>query len=1092
MSFQSIAKSYLKSLQQKVIEAQQTGQFTPELSYRPTLHIFFCSLVNFINKEIKIVHEPRNQEREGHPDWRFYNSSTMGVYGYVEAKSVNQKDNIPISIYMEQINKYLNLGLNLILTDGIEFIFFYPNKENYKRIYLIDKPICSDQWNSLEIKYELESEFRKFFTSEKFRVVSEEQIIKEVAKRAILLSQNIKKLTELEIGSGLTENENKAIEVLHNIKPVLEKHHDIRLRSSDAFGDFIAQILIFGLLYAHRVIDVKNRNPSEIYKILKNFWINSSYKFYTSKLITFRGLIDILEVELNSLGLIGTWYQDSCLLLSHIRLKENQKKNPDYHKLYEKFLEVYDPKAKFDFGVFYTPIQLSKFTVSLTEAIIKSELGNNSSLFQRGNKLIDPCCGTGTFLEQLIIKGGIKNNLPIIIGFEILPAPYALANYRIYMEKKDEQYPKNLYILLTDTLSDELEKNSDDIPRNLIAKEQELARNLSRPPITLVIGNPPSSDSSRKQSSYNQKIINKLLDDFRPEKSELTDRQNIQKQVGNEFMKFLRWSLKKLEDSNPAILSFILPSSFIEHSSYEYARKFLLTQFDKIWILELDKDGRTGIRSSSLFNTQQGRVLIIGLNKSGEKNKICESLQYFSITNMSKIEKLDFLNKERKNQIYLSIFKQISFDPDNYKMCPIPQFNKGLYNKFWPVYPERKTPQNGESYIFARHCSGIKLAPSGMFVHSDKKLLRRRTREIADTEISIDEIKKRWFSNQDKPLANSKFNFDVRRKINEGINSSFDNVYSYAYRPFLNIYSFIYEPVFEKLAKIGGGGTRARPEVLNAFYDKDVMGITIAPSPKDIGEKLHRFASFCWFHGDNDLCKRGNAHIFCNYFPIYKSTKKGRKEKSWDSIPKLNINPVLLNKISDMINDSLKNTANKIVFYVYAILCSDLFLDEFEGALFSYADRKNRPRIPFPNDKGSFNRITEIGKKLAMLEKTTDDIEISKEYKKFESLYSEPFRLFTYKINADEEKLDLKDENKQAILTIRPISRYILNFEVSGYVVIKQWLKYHSHRYSRKTFTRNEFNELLQLFQRISDQLELIKDLDTEVELLISGKIKLL
>ena len=43
----------------------------------------------------------------------------------------------------------------------------------------------------------------------------------------------------------------------------------------------------------------------------------------------------------------------------------------------------------------------------------------------------------------------------VIYGFEILPAPYALAHYRIQRGFKPE-HQNNIRILLTDTLADEL------------------------------------------------------------------------------------------------------------------------------------------------------------------------------------------------------------------------------------------------------------------------------------------------------------------------------------------------------------------------------------------------------------------------------------------------------------------------------------------------------------------------------------------------------------------------------------------------------------------------------------------------------------
>lgn len=53
------------------------------------------------------------------------------------------------------------------------------------------------------------------------------------------------------------------------------------------------------------------------------------------------------------------------------------------------------------------------------------------------------------------------------------------------------------------------------------------------------------------------------MEDFRPPKELRRGRQNIQKQINNPFMQFLRWSCKKLLDSpNHSVLSLVVPLSF--------------------------------------------------------------------------------------------------------------------------------------------------------------------------------------------------------------------------------------------------------------------------------------------------------------------------------------------------------------------------------------------------------------------------------------------------------------------------------------------------------------------------------------------------
>lgn len=526
MSFGSIANTYLNALRNEFEAARRSGEATPELSFRGSLDNFFKQLAEYINSNIAVIPEPKNQGKAGRPDWRFHHTETMGVYGYVEAKGLDTEQNIDVSIYLSQIEKYLSLGHRVILTDGVDFVLFMPNAEEHLVVSVTSKPI---DWQTLNINGEVESLFRQFFHEPGYRRVSEEQLIEDVAKRAKLLSGAIKEMVELSPDEAASESEEKTIRSLKNLKQIVETQHDSTLQSSTLFSDFVAQVLSFGLLYAHRVVRGEGDNPKDRYQKIHDFWSSILHQDYASRLSPFRELIHQLNDELDSsLSHLGTWYDDTRRLLAYVELSDQQRSNPDYHTLYERFLAIYDPETRFDYGAFYTPPALSAYTVSLTEAVAEIRFGNNA-LYSAETKIIDPCCGTGTFLEELLERYTDGQN-PATIGFEILPAPYALAHYRMTMIGNGK-YPSNLQIILTNTLSDALEQDVSEQTEGdetLIQAEQKRARQLCEPPLTVVIGNPPSSDSG-VSSSHEGRKIRELLEDFRPPEVNRTQRQNTQK-----------------------------------------------------------------------------------------------------------------------------------------------------------------------------------------------------------------------------------------------------------------------------------------------------------------------------------------------------------------------------------------------------------------------------------------------------------------------------------------------------------------------------------------------------------------------------------
>lgn len=1095
MSIGPILRRYVNDLLRALAAASATGEYTDELSYRPALDRFFGELMALLAPTADKVFEPKRQARAGRPDWRFHDKDTLGVYGYVEAKGLDPREPMRTDPHRKQIERYLSLGNKLIVTDGVDFDFFSPDSTEPRRLSLIAKPIeiamRGEAGADALLEAKFETEFRSFFSQTGFRTCSETRLIQEVAKRAAALSDSITELAGLREREALDERERKTIRVLRRLKSLLQKHHDPTLKSDKVFGDFVAQVLTFGLFYAYRVVCEKDDSPAERHRKIREFWAGTLDRHTTSSLRPIRALMNILEEELGSLGPLGVWYDECCRVLAHTNLEEGSIEEPDYHALYERFLSEFDPHTQLDYGAFYTPRDLARFVVKMVQWAARTEL-DGASLYEEGNKLIDPCCGTGTFLEQLILNSDGKAHLPILAGLEILPAPYALAHYRMSTLPGMPRDLSNVRILLTNSLSDEVileprtrwSASLPDVAR-LIQDEQADAREVSRPPLTLVIGNLPSSDSLGSRSrGGNFREIERLLEDFRPPRSKRSSRQNTQKALWNEFVKFLRWGCERIVDSPVGIIAVLVPWSFADRPSFTYARKWMVGNLHKLWVLDIDEESRRGISTSSLFRAQQGRTLLVGI-RDGRKGQPSQGeVLQGSIAHLSREDKLAELNRERSEEGYASLFVRLDVHADRFAFRPRKPFDEATYARFWPLCPTETGRESHGRFVFSRHCSGIKLAPSGLFVHVDKDILLRRCRDVAKTDRPADVLIRDWFSGQDKPPEKDKFTPSLRDEIRRAIESGEPPIRRYAYRPFLNVYALLSQSVLRAAAAAKGSGTRARPEVLAAFASEDAMGIAIAPAPEDIGTVPHPFASFCWFPPDNDLCKRQNAHVFCARFPEY------RRHAGWDSVPTGNINEALLARISSFCPEEPEKA---ILYYTYAILSSDAFLDMFEGALFTVAGAW--PRIPICDDKELFCSLAQRGKALAMLEREDCDLEIPEHIMGFERRFEQPFKLKKYDVDDDQGRLVLSGEDehgRRVDLCVGPLREGLVSLQISGYGVVRQWLKFHSYRYTRAEFTRDRYVELLRLLARLERRMQIIDDLDDEVTALLSGKVPLL
>ena len=84
-----------------------------------------------------------------------------------------------------------------------------------------------------------------------------------------------------------------------------------------------------------------------------------------------------------------------------------------------------------------------------------------------------------------------------LCGFEILPAPYMLANYRMaVVERQLGQRRHTTNILLANTLSDYLSGANPNVS-TIEGYELKRASEMVTMPLKLIIGNPPCSDTIR-------------------------------------------------------------------------------------------------------------------------------------------------------------------------------------------------------------------------------------------------------------------------------------------------------------------------------------------------------------------------------------------------------------------------------------------------------------------------------------------------------------------------------------------------------------------------------------------------------------------
>ncbi|OUS68713.1 hypothetical protein B1748_33200 [Paenibacillus sp. MY03] len=1078
MSYQAIIKRYLTSLQQDYRDAITGNQHTAELSFRPPLDSMFRELAAELNgnPNIVVVLEPKNQARMGRPDWRMHDRNTLGVYGYIEAKGLSQNA-FDITPYEEQFNRYLSLGHKLIITDGIDFFYSFTDGMRPQVVSIISKEAMDrPDWSRLNPNPQFEHMMRSFFSEPSPQYYDEGTLVEQVALRTRNLSDEILRFSGIQLDEAMDDEERNSIILLDGLKQLVYNHNDQNMRDDGIFADFAAQVIMFTILFAHRVECTDADSAVEKERKIREYLSREIVE--GQALRPFLTIIHYINDSGNDSSFILTWTDECIRFLSFVHMTEQQRQRPDYHKLFELFLSKFDARSRFDYGAFYTPIELSDFIVRLTDMIVRRTFDGHS-IFSDGNIIIDPCCGTGSFLES-IRRNDNQKGAYLLCGIEILPAPYMLANYRMAtLNIENNKASIQNELLLANTLSNSLfgiPVNTETVEGYELNRAYEIA---SRP-ITLIIGNPPSSDSSKINAGNDFSVILNLMDDFRPPVQNRRSRQNTQKQINNPYLQFLRWACEKLDSSqNHSVLALIVPSSFLEVDSYKFARKFIIEHFSSVWVVSVDADARAGIRSDSLFNTQQGRAILFATRRYGEAVGMTKYM-YFDLSRFAKKEKTELLEQSAEDVI--EMFTEHAIDEANYGLSPSIPFNEELYSSYWPVSAEAD-----EIAIFQQHCSGIKLAPTSIFTHLKAPMLKRRSKEIMQRGVTAAE---EWMADQDKPPKAVETTYFADQLNEYGNTRAVDalldaNIVDYAFRPFLPTKAFLWQDLLHRFSRIGGGGTRRRPEISAAFNTKGTIGFALSHSPKDQKDMLKQFASFCWYYPDNDLCRRGNSYIYLNQYPV-----NGTR----NTVIGNNIHAELCASLSKLLGVTTNVVATEVVFYTFAILCSQVYLDEFEGALFTVNRADLRPRIPIVNNAEVFGQLSALGRRVAELEKR-DYIPENRMRFDVEAIQAEIPENFKLKLT--DQIFD--EENETVIIsdgTIKieiPCPLEVQRINIAGYDIIKNvWMKFNSYDYTHCAFSRDDIISLLHLINKLVEYVSLVGEIDIIMHDVIEGKYSLL
>ena len=281
--------------------------------------------------------------------------------------------------------------------------------------------------------------------------------------------------------------------------------------------------------------------------------------------------------------------------------------SPAVPYFYEPFLEAFDPALRKQLGVWYTPAEVVRYMVARVDRALKDDLGIADGLAAEHVYVLDPCCGTGAYLAEVLRR--IAANLEgrglgalagarvkqaatgRVFGFELMPAPFVVAHLQVGLTMQDLDAPlsddgeERAGIFLTNALTGWEPRTTKPLPFPELEEERDRAGRVKQDtPILVILGNPPYNGFAGMAVDEEQEF----LEAYRTGKRvRLPDSRALH----DLYVRFFRMAERRIvEKTGQGVVCFISNYSWLDGRSFAGMRERYLESFDAIRIDNLHGD----------------------------------------------------------------------------------------------------------------------------------------------------------------------------------------------------------------------------------------------------------------------------------------------------------------------------------------------------------------------------------------------------------------------------------------------------------------------------------------------------------------------
>src|SRR5208337_2672331 len=424
---------------------------------------------------------------------------------------------------------------------------------------------------------------------------------------------------------------------------------------------------------------------------------------------------------------------------------------------YEPFLEAFDPMLRKELGVWYTPIEVVRYMVARVDTVLREELGIPDGLADSRGYVLDPCCGTGAYLvevvrriHQTLTEGGgdaltgddLKQAaMERVFGFEILPAPFVVAHLQLGLLLQNLGAPladernERVGVYLTNALTG-WEPPKEPKAR-LLFPEMELERDAAdrvkrETPILVILGNPPYNGFAGLAVAEERD----LSDAYRTTKRAVAPQGQG---LNDLYVRFFRMAERRIvERTGQGVVCYISNYSWLDGLSYSGMRERYIEMFDRICIDCLNGDKyRTGKLTPegqsdpSIFSTEWNREGI----RTGTAIALMVRRKESSGTNV--IHFRHFWGVDKRKSLLESLVP-VAGRPDYAEQTPPLELGlpftptKSNADYFtWPTVPQ----------LFPTYYPGVQTKIDELVIDIDRTELVSRMTKYFDASISDEDMK---------------------------------------------------------------------------------------------------------------------------------------------------------------------------------------------------------------------------------------------------------------------------------------------------------------------------------------------------------------